>query len=109
VWSVETEFTDGLNLVVTGLVLRRFLHRDVDHGTDVRIRVAVRAVGANAETRARRIVGRVLTRQDGRADATWPLPANSNTLHRNNAHAAKEIVSTLSGHAWVSLAKQESG
>ena len=93
--SVETEVTDGLYLVVTGLVLHGFLHRDVDHGTDVRVRESVRAVGANAKTRARRIVGRVLTRQDWRADPRRPLSAGSNTLRRNNAATAKEWFSAL--------------
>ena len=70
---VETEVRDGLYLVVTGVVLHRFLHRDADYGTDVRIRFPVRAVGANAKTRARCVVGRVLTHKDWCADTARPL------------------------------------
>jgi hypothetical protein len=95
--QVETEVSDGLYLVVTGVVLHRFLHRDADYGIDVHVRFPVRTVGANSETRAGRLVGRVLTRQDWRADARRPLSANSYTLHRSNVVAVKEIVSTLSG------------
>ena len=107
--SVETEVSDGLYLVVTGLVLRRFLHRHVDYRTDVRVRESVRAVGANAETRACRIVGRVLTRQDWRTDARRPLSAISNTLHCSNAAAVKGVISTLSGGDWAPFGQQESG
>ncbi len=71
--------------------------------------IPVRAVGANAETRARRIVGRVLTRQDWRADARRPLSASSNTLQRSNAAAVKGIVSALSWRDWAPLGQQESG
>jgi hypothetical protein len=98
--SVETEVSDGLYLVVTGLVLRRLLHRDVDYRTDVHVRVPVRAAGANSETGASRIVGRVLTREDWRADASRSLSARSKTLHRNNAAIAKGIVSALSWRDW---------
>jgi hypothetical protein len=66
--SVETEVTDGLYLVVTGRVLHRLFHRDADHGTDVHVGFPVRAVGANSKTRASRVVGRLLTREDWRAD-----------------------------------------
>jgi hypothetical protein len=107
--SVETEVSDGLYLVVTGLVLRRFLHRDVDYCPDVHVRVPVRAAGANSETRARRIVGQVLTREDRRADVTRPLFASSNTLHRSNAVVVKGIVSTLRWREWAPLGQQESG
>jgi hypothetical protein len=65
---VETEVTDGLYLVVTGRVLHRLFHRDADHGTDVHVGFPVRAVGANSKTRASRVVGRLLTREDWRAD-----------------------------------------
>ena len=107
--SVETEVSDGLYLVVTGLVLRRFLHRDVDYRADVRVRESVRAVGANAETRACRIVGRVLTRKDWRTDARRLLSAISNALHCTNTAAVKEAVSRLSWRDWAPLVQQESG
>jgi hypothetical protein len=106
---VETEVSDGLYLVVAGVVLHRFLHRDADYGIDVHVRFPVRAVGANSETRACRLVGRVLTRQDRRADARRPLSASGDTLHRSNAVAVKEIVSTLSGRERAPLGRQESG
>jgi hypothetical protein len=76
VWPVETEVSDGLYLVVTGLVLHRLLHRDADHCTDVHVRFPVRAVGANSKTRANCVVGRVLTKKDWRADMTQPLFEN---------------------------------
>lgn len=93
---VETEVSDGLYLVVTGVVLHRVLHRDADHRTDVHVRFPVRTVGANSATHASRFVGRVLTRRDRRADTRRPLFASSETLQRTNASAAKEVVSTPS-------------
>jgi hypothetical protein len=70
---VETEVTDGLDLVVTDRVLHRLLHRDADHGADVHVRFPVRAIGANSKTRASCVVGRVLTQQDRRADRACPF------------------------------------
>ena len=70
---VETEVTDGLDLVVTDRVLHRLLHRDADHGADVHVRFPVRAVGANSKTRASGVVGRVLTQQDRHADRACPF------------------------------------
>jgi hypothetical protein len=73
---VETEVRDGLYLVVTGLVLHRFLHRDADYSADVHVRFPVRAFGANSKTRASCVVGRVLTQKDWRADKGQPLFEN---------------------------------
>lgn len=87
---VETEVTDGLYLVVTGVVLHRFLHGDVDYGTDAHVRFPVRAVGANSEARARRLVGRVLTQKNWRADTARPSVENE-------------------GHAALQQFQQESG
>jgi len=74
--SVETEVSDGLYLVVTGRVLPRLLHRDADYGADVHVGFPVRAIGANSKTRASRVVGRLLTREDRRADTAQPLLEN---------------------------------
>jgi hypothetical protein len=73
VGPVETEVTDGLYLVVTDRVLPGFLHRDADYRTDVHVRFPVRAVGANSETRASRLVGRVLTQNVWCADTARPI------------------------------------
>ena len=93
---VETEVSDGLYLVVTGVVLHRVLHRDADYRTDVHVGFPVRTVGANSATRAGCIVGRLLTRRDRTADTRRPLFASSDALHRSNAGAVKQIVSTPS-------------
>ena len=90
VWPVETEVSDGLYLVVTGVVLHRVLHRDADYRTDAHVGLPVRTGEANSEGRASRVVGRVLTRRDRRADTRRLLFANSDALHRSNAGAAKE-------------------
>jgi hypothetical protein len=86
------EVTDGLYLVVTGPVLHRFICGHAHHGVDVHVRFSVGAIGAGSETRASRIVGRVLTRQDWRADTRRALFASSDTLHRSNARSLKQIV-----------------
>ena len=88
--SVETEVTDGLYLVVTGGVLHRLLHRDADHGTDVHVGFPVRAVGANSKTRASRVVGRLLTEEDWRADTAQPSL-------ENRRHAASQQFRRESG------------
>jgi hypothetical protein len=87
---VETEVRDGLYLVVTGVVLHRFLHRDADYGTDVHVRFPVRAVGANAKTRASCVVGRVLTHKDWCADT-------ARLLFDNERYAASQQFQKESG------------
>ena len=81
--SLITEVTDGLCLVVARAVLHRFICGDADHRTDVHVRFAVRAIGASSETRASRVVGRVLTRQDRCAYRKLPLS-------ESGAHAAPQ-------------------
>ena len=87
---VETEVTDGLNLVVTDRVLPGFLHRDADHGTDVHVRFPVRAVGASPGTRASCLVGRLLTQNVWRADT-------AQSLFENEQHAASQQFQQESG------------
>lgn len=82
--AVETEVTDGFNLVVTARVLNRFIRGDAHHGIDVHVRFSVRTIGASPAARASRFVGRILTRKDRCADTARPLFENGNTLHRSS-------------------------
>ena len=95
--SLITEVTDGLCLVVARAVLHRFICGDADHRIDVHVRFAVRAIGASSKTRASRVVGRVLTRQDRCAYRRLPLSESGAHAAPQKSTGPERLVSTLLG------------